>query len=78
MTVEGYFGDPDSGGNKDIAAWAMVGFPGAYGSYYERVDQYGVTFDRAPRSLAQTPSGHVVVNPNIPAMAPVRAGHRRH
>jgi gluconate 2-dehydrogenase gamma chain len=78
MTVEGYFCDPVYGGNKDMAAWAMVGFPGAYGSYYERVGQYGVPFDRAPRSLAQTPSGHGVVNPNIPAKAPVRAGHKGH
>ncbi|MDB5856935.1 MAG: hypothetical protein JWQ76_624 [Ramlibacter sp.] len=78
MAVEGYFCDPVYGGNKDMAAWAMIGFPGAYGSYHDRVDQYGVPFDHPPRSLAQAPSGHVVVNPNIPATAPVRGSHKGH
>jgi gluconate 2-dehydrogenase gamma chain len=78
MTIEGYFSDPVYGGNKDMAAWAMIGFPGAYGSYYDRVDQYGVPFDHPPRSLAQTPAGHVVVDPNIPATAPARPAHKGH
>ena len=27
-TKEGYFSDPIYGGNKDMAAWKMIGFPG--------------------------------------------------
>ncbi len=27
-TKEGYFSDPIYGGNKDMGAWKMIGFPG--------------------------------------------------
>ncbi|HUP08118.1 MAG TPA: gluconate 2-dehydrogenase subunit 3 family protein [Caldimonas sp.] len=67
MTVEGYFSDPAYGGNRDMAAWKMIGFPGAYASYYELVDQPNVRFDAAPRSLAEDASGHVHETPDIPA-----------
>jgi len=70
MTIEGYFGDPVYGGNRDMAAWKMIGFPGAYGAYYDMVDKHGVAFTEAPRSLAQR-EGHVHVMPDIPATAPV-------
>lgn len=73
MTVEGYFCDPVYGGNKDMAAWKMIGFPGAYAAYYDLVDQHGVKFDQPPRSLAER-QGHVHVMPDIPAVAPVPTG----
>lgn len=72
MTIEGYFSDPVYGGNKDMAAWKMIGFPGAYAAYYDHVDQYGLHFDQPPRSLAQA-DGHphvIQVQPDIPAYAP--------
>lgn len=72
MTVEGYFCDPVYGGNRDMAAWRMIGFPGAYGSYYDLVDQYGVRFDEPPRSLAESGRGQVHLMPNIPATAPAK------
>lgn len=78
LTIEGYFCDPVYGGNKDMAAWAMIGFPGAYGSYYDLVDQYGVRFDHPPRSLGENASGHVAMNTDIPATAPARGGHKGH
>lgn len=74
MTVEGYFCDPVYGGNKGMAAWAMIGFPGAYGAYYDMVDQYGVAFDHPPRSLAERGDGHIMLDPNIPATAPAPHG----
>jgi gluconate 2-dehydrogenase gamma chain len=58
------------GGNRDMMAWRMVGFPGAYASYYELVDQHGITVDRAPTSLAEDVHGHMTVNPAIPAQSP--------
>jgi len=70
MVVEGYFCDPVYGGNRDMAAWKMIGFPGAYGSFYDLVDRHGAAFTAAPRSLAQTGAGHVHVMPDIPATAP--------
>ena len=67
MTQEGFFSDPVYGGNKDMVSWKMIGFPGAYGSYFNLVDKHGIKIDRAPMSLAQDASGHVHVDPNIPA-----------
>lgn len=67
MTIEGYFGDPAYGGNKDMAAWKMIGFPGAYAEYYDLVDQHGLAYTRAPMSLAESGAGHIHPDPNIPA-----------
>jgi gluconate 2-dehydrogenase gamma chain len=69
-TLEGFFGDPVYGGNRDMMAWRMVGFPGAYASYYELVDQHGIRVDRAPTSLAEDAHGHMTMNPAIPAKSP--------
>jgi gluconate 2-dehydrogenase gamma chain len=59
MTIEGYFSDPVYGGNEGMAAWAMIGFPGAYGNYYDLVDKHGIAFNVPPRSLGQDREGHV-------------------
>jgi gluconate 2-dehydrogenase gamma chain len=40
-TKEGYFSDPIYGGNKDMAAWKMIGFPGAHYDYKEWVPRHG-------------------------------------
>jgi gluconate 2-dehydrogenase gamma chain len=40
-TKEGYFSDPVYGGNKDMAAWKMIGFPGAHYDYSEWVSRHG-------------------------------------
>jgi gluconate 2-dehydrogenase gamma chain len=69
-TVEGFFGDPVYGGNRHMIAWRMIGFPGAYASYYELVDQHGIKLDRPPMSLAEDAHHHVHVNPGIPARSP--------
>jgi len=69
-TVEGFFSDPVYGGNRDMAAWRMIGFPGAYASYYDLVDQHGVKVDRAPTSLSEDVHGQVHVHPAIPARLP--------
>jgi gluconate 2-dehydrogenase gamma chain len=37
---EGYFSDPIYGGNKNGAAWAMIGFPGAHYDYSPWVTRY--------------------------------------
>jgi gluconate 2-dehydrogenase gamma chain len=59
LTIEGYLSDPAYGGNRDMGAWKMIGFPGAYADYYGLVDQYNVAFTNPPTSLAQDASGHV-------------------
>jgi gluconate 2-dehydrogenase gamma chain len=40
-TKEGYFSDPIYGGNKDMGAWKMIGFPGAHYDYSEWVSRHG-------------------------------------
>ena len=40
-TKEGYLSDPIYGGNKDMAAWKMIGFPGAHYDYSEWVSRHG-------------------------------------
>ncbi len=67
LTIEGYFSDPVYGGNKDMVAWKMIGFPGAYATYYTTVDQHGMNFTRAPMSLAENGRGIIHIHPNIPA-----------
>jgi gluconate 2-dehydrogenase gamma chain len=69
-TLEGFFSDPVYGGNRDMMAWRMIGFPGAYAYYYDLVDQHGVKIDRAPMSLAEDAHGHMHMNPGIPARLP--------
>ena len=67
MTVEGFFSDPVYGGNRDMVAWRMIGFPGAYADYFEAIDRHGVKFEREPMSLAEDARGHVHVRQDIPA-----------
>jgi gluconate 2-dehydrogenase gamma chain len=68
MTVEGFFADPVYGGNRDMVAWRMIGFPGAYADYYEAIDRHGVKFEREPISIGEDGHGHVHVHPEIPAV----------
>jgi gluconate 2-dehydrogenase gamma chain len=69
-TVEGFFSDPVYGGNHDMVAWRMIGFPGAYASYSDLVDRHGIKVGHQPTSLAEDVHGHVHANPNIPANLP--------
>ncbi len=67
MTVEGFFADPVYGGNRDMVAWRMIGFPGAYADYFEAIDRHGVKFVREPMSLAEDGKGHIHMRQDIPA-----------
>jgi gluconate 2-dehydrogenase gamma chain len=69
-TIEGFFSDPVYGGNDGMLSWRMIGFPGAYASYFDLVDKHGLKLERAPVSLAQDAHGHVHANPGIPASSP--------
>jgi gluconate 2-dehydrogenase gamma chain len=37
--MEGYFGDPMYGGNKDMAAWKMIRYPGVRADYLEWIGE---------------------------------------
>ena len=40
-TLEGYWGDPMYGGNKNMAAWKMIGYPGVRADYQDWVTRAG-------------------------------------
>jgi gluconate 2-dehydrogenase gamma chain len=67
MSVEGFFSDPVYGGNRNMVAWRMIGFPGAYADYFEAIDKHGVKFVREPMSLAEDGQGHIHMRQDIPA-----------
>jgi len=67
MSVEGFFSDPVYGGNRDMVAWRMIGFPGAYADYYEAIDRHGERFVREPMSIGEDGHAHIHPDPNIPA-----------
>ena len=52
---EGYFSDPIYGGNKDMAAWKMIGFPGAHYDYREWVPRHGQPVPYKPVSFIGRP-----------------------
>jgi gluconate 2-dehydrogenase gamma chain len=53
ITMEGFFSDPIYGGNRDMASWKMVGYPGLPATYREEIKTYfGKKYDKPPRSIA--------------------------
>lgn len=55
-TREGFFADPLYGGNKDMTAWKMIGFPGARYDYRDYVAKHGEKFPLPPVSLRGRPA----------------------
>jgi gluconate 2-dehydrogenase gamma chain len=47
-TMEGMFGDPVYGGNRDFAGWRLIGFPGAQMAYTEADLKSDQAFTRLP------------------------------
>jgi gluconate 2-dehydrogenase gamma chain len=53
IAMEGFFSDPIYGGNRDMAGWKMVGYPGLPAIYREEIKTYfNKKYDKAPRSIA--------------------------
>ncbi|KVZ10148.1 gluconate 2-dehydrogenase subunit 3 family protein [Burkholderia ubonensis] len=50
-TREGYFCDPVHGGNRGMAAWKMIGFPGARADFMDFVNQNGKPYPYGPVSI---------------------------
>jgi gluconate 2-dehydrogenase gamma chain len=48
---EGFFADPIYGGNKDMAGWKMVGFPGARADFMDWIDRPGEKYPYGPVSI---------------------------
>ena len=50
-TREGFFADPVYGGNRDMAAWRMIGFPGARYDFRDWVERYNERYPYPPVSI---------------------------
>lgn len=49
---EGYFADPQYGGNRNRVAWKWIGFPGARADYTDWIDQAGRPYPYEPVSIS--------------------------
>lgn len=55
-TQNGFFADPIYGGNKDMAAWKMIGFPGTHYDYREWIDRHNERVTLPTVSIATHPN----------------------
>lgn len=55
-TQNGFFADPIYGGNKDMAAWKMIGFPGTHYDYREWVERHNERVTVPTASIASHPN----------------------
>ncbi len=51
-TLEGVFADPVHGGNRNMAGWLLLGFPGARADFMDWVDQEGAPYPFGPVSIS--------------------------
>lgn len=58
-TMEGFFADPIYGGNKDMAGWTFIGFPGARYDYRDYIAAHNQPFPLPPVSIAGRPGWKV-------------------
>jgi gluconate 2-dehydrogenase gamma chain len=54
-TQQGFFADPIYGGNKDMCAWKMIGFPGAIYDYRDWIHRHNEPFPHPPVGIANHP-----------------------
>jgi gluconate 2-dehydrogenase gamma chain len=52
IVMEGFFADPYYGGNRDMAGWKMIGYPGLMADYQAAIETYrGRRYTAKPRSI---------------------------
>lgn len=52
IVAEGFFADPYYGGNRDLAGWKMIGYPGLPADYQSAIERFrGKRYPGAPRSI---------------------------
>ncbi len=52
---EGFFADPMYGGNRNMAGWKMIGFPGAQGDYRQAITRHNQNLNIPPVSIKNEP-----------------------
>jgi gluconate 2-dehydrogenase gamma chain len=50
-TQEGFFADPIYGGNRNMAGWRLIGFPGARYDYRDWVERHNQPYPLPPVSI---------------------------
>jgi gluconate 2-dehydrogenase gamma chain len=50
-SMEGFFADPIYGGNRDMAGWKLIGFPGARYDYRDWVERHNEPYPLPPVSI---------------------------
>jgi gluconate 2-dehydrogenase gamma chain len=53
ITREGFFSDPIHGGNRNMAGWKLIGFPGARADFMDFVNQNGAKYPLPPVSIGE-------------------------
>jgi gluconate 2-dehydrogenase gamma chain len=54
-TQQGFFADPIYGGNRGMAGWKMIGFPGARYDYRDWVERHNERYPHPPVGIAEHP-----------------------
>ena len=78
---EGFFADPIHGGNRDMCAWKVIGFPGARYDYRDCIGRNNQQFPLGPVSIMGAPDRKPPTKTSRPCDAPKVAkqgcrGHR--
>jgi gluconate 2-dehydrogenase gamma chain len=55
-TQTGFLADPIYGGNKDMASWKMIGFPGAHYDYRDYIDKHNQRVPLTPVGIKNHPN----------------------
>ena len=55
---QGFFADPIYGGNRDMVAWKMIGYPGARYNYLDWIDRHNERFPLPPVSITGAANWH--------------------
>lgn len=55
-TQNGFLADPIYGGNKDMASWKMIGFPGAHYDYRDWIDRHNQPVTLPPVGINNHPN----------------------
>jgi gluconate 2-dehydrogenase gamma chain len=58
-TMEGYFADPIYGGNRDMAGWKLVGFPGVRYDYRDVIEKPNQGYTLPPVGMQGRPAWEV-------------------
>jgi gluconate 2-dehydrogenase gamma chain len=58
-TREGFFADPIYGGNRDMAGWKMIGFPGYRYDYRDFIRRYNEDYKLPPLAIGGRPAWYV-------------------